>query len=107
MCDNLNRHTTGAFDEAFEAERARAYVQRIDLCCTPKHGSWLQVAECALRSLTSQCLCGRRLGERSALQTEMAAWSDKPNAKQRGVDWPFRIDNARTKLRRLYPKIKT
>ncbi len=107
VCDNLNTHTKGAFYEAFEQEQARAYLQRIDFCYTPKHGSWLNVAECELSCLTSQCLRGRRIGELPALQTEIAAWSNKTNAKQRGVDWQFRIDNARVKLKRLYPKIKT
>jgi hypothetical protein len=107
VCDNLNTHTKGAFYEAFEPARARAYVQRIDFCYTPKHGSWLNVAECELSCLTSQCLRGRRIGELSDLQSEISIWSDKTNAKQRGVDWQFRIENARTKLKRLYPKIKT
>ena len=107
VCDNLNTHTKGAFYEAFEPERARAYVQRIDFCYAPKHGSWLNVAECELSCLTSQCLRGRRIGELTELQTEITIWSDKTNAKQRGVDWQFRIENARTKLKRLYPKIKT
>jgi hypothetical protein len=107
VCDNLNTHTKGAFYEAFEPERARAYLQRIDFCYTPQHGSWLNIAECELSCLTSQCLRGRRLGALSDLQSEIAAWSDKTNAKQRGVDWQFRIENARIKLRRLYPKIKT
>jgi hypothetical protein len=107
VCDNLNTHTKGAFYEAFEPERARGYVQRIDFCYTPKHGSWLNVAECELSCLTRQCLSDRRIGELTELQKEIAAWSEKTNAKQRGVDWHFRIDNARTKLKRLYPKIKT
>ena len=107
VCDNLNTHTKGAFYEAFEPEIARAYVQRIDFCYTPKHGSWLNVAECELSCLTSQCLRDRRIGELTELQREIAAWSDKTNAKQRGVDWQFRIENARTKLKRLYPQIKT
>jgi DDE superfamily endonuclease len=107
VCDNLNTHTKGAFYEAFEPERARGYVQRIDFCHTPKHGSWLNVAECELSCLTRQCLGDRRIGELTELQIEIAAWSEKTNAKQRGVDWQFRIDNARTKLKRLYPRIKT
>lgn len=61
----------------------------------------------AARGLTSQCLRGRRIGELTELQSAIAAWSDKTNAKHRGVDWQFRIENARTKLKRLYPKIKT
>ena len=107
VCDNLNTHTKGAFYEAFEPERARSYVRRIDFCYTPKHGSWLNVAECELSCLTSQCLSGRRIGELATLQREIRSWSEKTNAKQRGVDWQFKIDDARRKLKRLYPKIKT
>jgi hypothetical protein len=107
VCDNLNTHTKGAFYEAFEPERARAYIKRINFCYTPKHGSWLNVAECELSCLTSQCLSDRRIGEVNELQQEIGVWSNKTNAKQRGVDWQFRIENARVKLKRLYPKIKT
>jgi hypothetical protein len=107
VCDNLNTHTAGAFYEAFDPARARAYVKRIDFCHTPKHGSWLNVAENELSCLTSQCLRGRRIGELAALQREIATWSEKTNAKQRGVDWQFRIADARIKLKRLYPIIKT
>jgi DDE superfamily endonuclease len=106
VCDNLNTHTKGAFYEAFEPERARAYIKRIHCCYTPKHGSWLHVAACELSGLTSQCLSDRRLGELPELPTEIATWSEKTHAKQRGVDWQFRIENARVKLKRLYPKMK-
>ncbi len=107
VCDNLNTHTKGAFYETFPPEIARAYVKRIDFHHTPKHGSWLNVAECELSCLTSQCLTGRRIGELPLLQYEIGIWADKTTAKQRGVDWQFKIDDARTKLKRLYPKIKT
>jgi DDE superfamily endonuclease len=107
VCDNLNTHTIGAFYEAFDPERARNYVRRIDFVYTPKHGSWLNVAECELSCLTSQCLRGRRIGDLELLQSEIGIWSDKTNAKQRGVDWQFKIDDARQKLKRLYPKTKT
>lgn len=107
VLDNLNTHTKGAFYEAFEPAVARAYVKRIEFVYTPKHGSWLNVAECELSAMTRQCLHGRRIGELSQLQSEISAWSDYINAKQRGVDWQFQIDEARTKLARLYPKIKT
>jgi hypothetical protein len=107
VCDNLNTHTKGAFYEAFEPARARAYIKRLNFCYTPKHGSWLHVAACELSCLTSQCLRDRRIGALTELQSEIAAWSNKTHAKQRGVDWQFRIENARVKLKRLYPKIKT
>ena len=106
VCDNLNTHTMGAFYEAFTAEKAREYVRKINFVYTPKHGSWLNVAECELSCMTSQCLAGRRIGELNELQTEIKAWADKTNLKQRGVDWQFKINDARTKLTRLYPKIK-
>ena len=104
VCDNLNTHTKGAFYTAFPPEQARAYIKRINFCHTPKHGSWLNIAECELSCLTSQCLSDRRIGELPLLQSEIGIWADKTNAKQRGVDWQFKIDDARTKLKRLYPK---
>ena len=107
VMDNLNTHTKGAFYEAFTPEVARAYIRRLEFCYTPKHGSWLNIAECELSCMTSQCLSGRRIGELEELQSEIGIWAEKTNAKQRGVDWQFQIDEARTKLTRLYPKIKT
>jgi len=107
VMDNLNTHTQGAFYEAFEPDKARAYLRRLEFCFTPKHGSWLNIAECELSCMTSQCLRGRRIGELEVLQSEIAAWSEKTTTKQRGVDWQFKIDDARLKLGRLYPRIKT
>jgi len=107
VLDNLNTHTKGAFYQAFEPARARAYVKRINFVYTPKHGSWLNIAECELSCMTSQCLAGRRIGELSTLRREIKIWADRTNSIQRGVDWQFKIDDARRKLKRLYPKIKT
>lgn len=101
VLDNLNTHTKGAFYEAFNPSVARAYLKRIAFVFTPKHGSWLNVAECELSCMTSQCLTGRRIGELTELQIEIAAWAKRTNEKQRGVDWQFKIDDARTKLKRL------
>ena len=106
VSDNLNTHTKGAFYEAFPPAQAREYIRRLNFVHTPKHGSWLNVAECELSCLTSQCLDGRRIGELELLQSEIGAWSDKTNAKQRGIDWQFKVSDARTKLKKLYPKIK-
>jgi hypothetical protein len=106
VCDHLNTHTKGACYEAFAPERAQADIRRINCCDTPKHGSWLNVAECALSCLTSPGLSDRGIGELPARQTEIATWSEKTNAKQRDVEWQFRIENARVKLKRLCPKIK-
>ena len=106
VCDNLNTHTRGAFYEAFEPSRARNLVRRIEFCYTPKHGSWLNIAENELSSLTRQCLNGRRISDLKTLRTETAAWSASVNKTQRGVDWQMKIDDARVKLKSVYPKIR-
>jgi hypothetical protein len=105
VCDNLNTHTPGAFYEVFPPEQARGYVRRIEFCYTPKHGSWLNIAENELSSMTRQCLHGRRIGELSHLQQEITAWSLDVTDAQRGVDWQMKIDDARCKLKSVYPKI--
>jgi hypothetical protein len=79
---------------------------RLEIRHTPKHGSWLNIAENELSALTRQCVNGRRFAMISELRKETAAWRQYTNEKQRGVDWPFHIDDARTKLKSLYPKIK-
>lgn len=107
VMDNLNTHTKGAFYEAFGPEQARNYIRRIEFCYTPKHGSWLNIAECELSCMSSQCLSGRRIGELEILQSEIATWSKKTNAKQRGVEWRYKTEDARQRLKRLYPIIKT
>lgn len=107
ICDQLNTHTKGAFYVAFEPAVARAYLERLRFVYTPKHGSWLNIAECELSALSRQCLAGRRIGDLEVLQHETAAWSTDLNEKQRAVDWQFQIDDARLKLKHLYPKIKT
>jgi hypothetical protein len=106
VCDNLNTHTKGAFYEAFEPERARALVRRIVFCYTPKHGSWLNIAENELSAMTRQCISGRRIGNIETLQEEIGAWSTDVNDSQRGVDWQMKITDARCKLKSVYPKIK-
>lgn len=106
ICDNLNTHTRGAFYEAFPAEQARAIVKRIEFRYTPKHGSWLNIAENELSSMTRQCLHNRRIGDIETLRKQTEAWASKTNTKQRGVDWQFTIGDARRKLKSVYPKIK-
>jgi hypothetical protein len=106
VCDNLNTHTKGAFYEVFEPERARSLVRRIEFCYTPKHGSWLNIAENELSSLTRQCVAGRRFPDAATLREETGAWSSDVNVAQRGVDWQMRIGDARTKLKSVYPTIK-
>jgi hypothetical protein len=105
VCDNLNTYTIGAFYEAFGAPEARELVRRIEFRYTPKHGSWLNIAENELSSLSRQCLSDRRFGSVEELREEVQAWSLASNEKQRGVDWQFTIDDARRKLKSIYPKI--
>lgn len=107
VCDNLNTHTKGAFYEVFPPEKAREYVRRIHFVYTPKHGSWLNIAENELSALTRQTLKDRRIGEINILQEEIKAWSDDVNQSQRGVDWQMKIDDARNKLKTIYPNIKS
>jgi hypothetical protein len=106
VCDNLNTHTIGAFYEAFEPATARTLVRRLEFRHTPKHGSWLNIAENELSAMTGQCVQGRRFATIDVLREETSAWQQHTNNKQRGVDWQFRTDDARNKLKSLYPKIK-
>jgi len=105
VCDNLNTHTKGAFYEAFAPAQARDILARLEFHYTPKHGSWLNIAENELSSMTRQCVKDRRFATIEALREETAAWAQHTNKKQRGVDWQFQIDDARRKLKSVYPKI--
>ena len=105
VCDNLNTHTKGAFYEAFEPAQARAIVDRLEFRHTPKHGSWLNIAENELSSMTRQCITGRRFATSAELQEETRAWQQYCNDQQRGVDWQFLTEEARIKLKSIYPKI--
>ena len=104
VSDNLNTHTKGAFYEVFPPEEARRLVERIEFHFTPKHGSWLNIAENELSSMTGQCLKDRKMTDIDMLRKETSAWATNSNEKQRGVNWQFKVENARQKLRSLYPK---
>jgi DDE superfamily endonuclease len=106
VCDNLNTHTKGAFYEAFEPQRARQLVRRIEFRHTPEHGSWLNIAENELSSLARQYVAGRRFGNVQTLSKETAAWSSDVNDIQRGVEWHMKVEDPRAKLGSVYPKIK-
>ena len=103
VMDNLNTHGIGSLYEAFDPAEAFALAQRLEIHHTPKHGSWLNVAEIELSALTRQCL-DRRIDDLTVLNTELAAWQTATNTAQRQVDWQFTTADARTKLRHLYPK---
>ena len=102
--DNLNTHTPASLYKAFEPAEARRLLQRLEIHYTPKHGSWLDVAEIELSVFTKQCLA-RRIDNIETLRSEAKAWADAPNAAQTGVDWQFSNEQARIKLKHLYPQI--
>lgn len=102
VCDNLNTHHLASLYQAFEPAEALRLAQKLELVHTPKHGSWLNVAESELSVLTRQCL-DRRIAEQRTVATEARAWSQERNAGQAGVDWQFTTTDARIKLKRLYP----
>jgi len=106
VCDNLNTHTHGAFYEAFLPEKAREIVKPIEFRYTPKHGSWLNIAENELSGMTRKCLNKRRIGDIITLQEEVEAWANPVNDSEKGVDWQFTINDARLKLKSIYHKIK-
>lgn len=105
VCDNLNTHTLGALYEAFDPAEAKRLADRLDIRYTPKHGSWLNVAEIELSVLTKQCL-SRRIADVRTLRRAVAAWARQRNVAQTGVDWHFTTKDARRKLKRLYPQIQ-
>lgn len=105
VCDNLNTHGIGSLYEAFPPEQARALASRLEIHSTPKHGSWLNIAEIERSALTIQCL-DRRIPNRETLINETTQWEQRRNASQKGVDWQFSTHDARIKLRRLYPQIQ-
>jgi DDE superfamily endonuclease len=105
LCDNLNTHTPASLYEAFEPAEARRLAERFEWHHTPKHGSWLNVAEMELSVLARQCL-DRRIPDLETLRREVAAWERARNAAAVKVDWQFTTADARTKLKRLYPTVQ-
>jgi transposase len=106
VMDNLNTHKLGSLYEAFAPAEARRLIERLEVHHTPKHGSWLNMAETELSVLSGQCL-DRRIGEKDELRTEVDAWERARNNAKCRVDWQFTTDDARVKLKRLYPSIQT
>jgi transposase len=105
VTDNLNTHNPGCLYEAFEPARARRIAEKLEWHYTPKHGSWLNMAEIELAALGKQCL-GRRIGSREELAREVAAWAEERNERLVEVHWQFTTAKARIKLRKLYPSIQ-
>jgi hypothetical protein len=102
VVDNLNTHGPGCLYEAFEPARARRIAEKLEWHYTPKHGSWLNMAEVELAALSRQCL-GRRIGTIEELGREVMAWAERRNEDRVGINWRFTTAKARVKLRRLYP----
>lgn len=104
VMDNLNTHSGSSLYQTFEPEEARRLLERLEIHYTPKHGSWLNIAEIELRVLSSQCLA-RRIPDKITLKKEVDGWQRQRNFQQSKVDWRFAADDARIKLKRLYPTI--
>jgi hypothetical protein len=102
VCDNLNTHKTGSLYEAFPPEEARQLAKRLEIHYTPKHGSWLNIAEIELSALTKQCL-DRRISDIEILTKETSAWEKRRNEQQKGVNWQFTTKTARVKLKLTCP----
>jgi len=105
VMDHLNTHAISSLYEAFPPREAFRLAQRLEIHYTPKHGSWLNIAEVELSAMSIQCLGSRRIPNMKTLNTELAAWHTKRNNIQKGVDWQFTTKNAKVKLKRLYPII--
>ena len=104
VMDNLNTHSIGSLYEAFEPAKALRLAKRLELHYTPKHGSWLNIAEIELNVMTLQCL-GRRIPSVGSLNRELSSWESHRNAGSKSVDWQFSTSKARDKLKYLYPKL--
>lgn len=104
VMDNLNTHAPASLYEAFEPPEARRLIERLEMVYTPKHGSWLNIAEIELNVLGRQCL-GQRIPDKPTLTGEVAAWEAHRNADQAKVNLRFTTADARIKLKRLYPNL--
>lgn len=105
VMDNLNTHSVASLYEAFEPQLAWRLARRLEIHHTPKHGSWLNIAEIELSVLSQQCL-DQRMDRIETVQDECSAWDRQRNETQKGVDWRFTTTDARIKLKRLYPQIQ-
>jgi hypothetical protein len=104
VLDNLNTHKMASLYEAFAPAEARRIARKLEFHYTPKHGSWLNMAEIELSVLQQQCL-DRRISDADTLTREIAAWEHQRNAEQATIDWQFSVSDARKKLERLYPSL--
>lgn len=105
IMDNLNTHTTASLYKVFTPQEAFRISQKLEIHYTPKHGSWLDIAEIELSALTTQALLGVRIPSIDALNDTLTEWHTSRNSNQKGVSWQFTTDDARIKLSHLYPNI--
>ena len=105
VMDNLNTHTISSLYETFPPKEAFRLARRLEIHHTPKHGSWLNIAEIELSSMVVQCLDKRRIQDIETLNAELSVWHTNRNSEQKGVEWQFTNDTARDKLKKLYPII--
>jgi hypothetical protein len=105
VCDNLNTHDLASLYAAFPPAEARRLAQRLEIHYTPKHGSWLNIAECELSAFSRQYLA-QRVPDAESLAKKAKAWEQERNQRQQGVNWRFTTTNARIKLKRLYPEVQ-
>lgn len=103
--DNLNTHTASSWYECFEPKRAKRLMDKVEFVYTPKHGSWLNMAEIELHSLSRQCL-NRRIADIETMRAEVTSWTDERNKGDYRVNWQFTVENARIKLDHIYPKLE-
>ena len=106
VMDNLNTHSIASLYATFPPQRARDLAERLEIHYTPKHGSWLDIAEIELSALGRQCIANNRIPDLPSLRSLLEPWAVARNFAQKGVDWHFTTDDARTKLKHLYPIIK-
>lgn len=106
VMDNLNTHKIASLYDAFPPDEAFRLAQRLEIHYTPKHGSWLNIAELELSAMTVQCLADRRISSIEKLNAELDAWHTIRNSLQKGINWQFTTDDARIKLKSIYPVVK-
>ena len=105
VMDNLNTHTIGSLYKAFKPAEARRIARKLEVHYTPKHGSWLDIAEIGINIMTRECL-NRRIPGIEELRSELKAWNDRYNTDPSSVNWQYTVENSRVKLTRLYPNIE-
>lgn len=105
VCDNLNTHNGSSFYEVYTPEKAKELCDKLEIHYTPKHGSWLDIAEIELSALQKQCLQERRYATKRALTAAVNAWEQRRNQQAKPINWQFTTKDARVKLRKLYPNV--